>query len=309
MVENTPLEAWYRVTKSLCLPYMIWIGLHMNQCVRITPFWTGHLRTFSIVLDSVLTDSQLPKLNASFDEVDALHFQSLQCFYTQLVPFLINQDHSFLLASNLIIYGARLGHYFYLYHREVKGQPLSLFITFPGIKWHLDSRPFCHLLLYTITLNPANQGMDHSLSDFQTGIGAAVHATLDTVQLISHTRATLGDTIASLQGSNKAVIAASEVHALLSKIHDILDSVLSKWDHNMAHILTYLFNSLSSQYPEVWASQFLFLHNILDIFLLVILALMVAATGTGSPLILSWIFSVFNIYDGYQGQAKCLIEV
>ena len=50
-----------------------------------------------------------------------------------------------------------------------------------------------------IILNPANKMTDHSLFDFQTGIAAAAHATLDTEQLISHTRATHVDTIASLQ--------------------------------------------------------------------------------------------------------------
>ena len=37
-----------------------------------------------------------------------------------------------------------------------------------------------------ITLNSANRKADQSLSDFQTGVGAAAHATLDTEQLISH---------------------------------------------------------------------------------------------------------------------------
>ena len=67
---------------------------------------------------------------------------------------------------------------------------------------------------------------DYSLVDFQTGIGAASHDTLDTEQLISHTRTTLFDTIASLQDSNGGLIAASKVHEL-TKIHDILDSAVS----------------------------------------------------------------------------------
>ena len=51
-----------------------------------------------------------------------------------------------------------------------------------------------------------------NLSDFQTGIGAVAHATLDTEQLISHTRTAL---VASFQGSDGGVIATSEVHELL----------------------------------------------------------------------------------------------
>ena len=56
--------------------------------------------------------------------------------------------------------------------------------------------------------------MDQSLSDFQTGYGAT-HATLDTEQLISHTRTALVDTTASLQDSDGVVIPVQEVLELL----------------------------------------------------------------------------------------------
>ena len=39
-----------------------------------------------------------------------------------------------------------------------------------------------------ISLTSANRKADQSLSEFQTGIGAATHAALDTEQLISHLR-------------------------------------------------------------------------------------------------------------------------
>ena len=91
----------------------------------------------------------------------------------------------------------------------------------------------------SITLIPANKKTDQSLSDFQTSTGAAVHATLDTGHLISYTRVELVDTIASLQGSNGGVIAASEVNELLTRTHEILDSVsvVSKHTGNLKPIL------------------------------------------------------------------------
>ena len=49
-----------------------------------------------------------------------------------------------------------------------------------------------------ITLNPTNRKADQSLSEFQTGICAAVHATIDTGQLILQLRVALVDTISSL---------------------------------------------------------------------------------------------------------------
>ena len=78
-----------------------------------------------------------------------------------------------------------------------------------------------------ITLNLANKRSYQSLSDFQTGIGAAIHATLDTEQCICDTRTAFVDKIASLHGSDDGVIAASEVHEVLTKTHDILDSAVS----------------------------------------------------------------------------------
>ena len=45
-----------------------------------------------------------------------------------------------------------------------------------------------------ISLNSANRKVDQSLSDFQTGLGATAHATLDTEQLISHLQVALVDT-------------------------------------------------------------------------------------------------------------------
>ena len=61
---------------------------------------------------------------------------------------------------------------------------------------------------------------------------------LDSDLLISHTRTDLVYTTASVQGSDGGVIAASKAHELLTKIHDIPESAVSKQTGNMAHILT-----------------------------------------------------------------------
>ena len=79
-----------------------------------------------------------------------------------------------------------------------------------------------------ITLNSANRKADQSLSDFQTGVGATAHATLDTEQLISHLRVALVDTLSSLPDAEGGVIPVSEVCELLLKVHDILDRAVSK---------------------------------------------------------------------------------
>ena len=56
-----------------------------------------------------------------------------------------------------------------------------------------------------ITLTSANRKADQNLSDFQAGIGAPAHATLDTEQLILYFRVALVDTLSSLAISERDV--------------------------------------------------------------------------------------------------------
>ena len=79
----------------------------------------------------------------------------------------------------------------------------------------------------SITLNPANKKTDESLADFETDIGTAGHATFDTEQLISCTIAILVDTSVSLQDSDGGMVAALELHELLTNINDIVSSAVS----------------------------------------------------------------------------------
>ena len=79
----------------------------------------------------------------------------------------------------------------------------------------------------TIASTPANRKANKSLSEFQTGIGNANHATLDTEQLISQLRVALVDTIPSLPDSEGGVTPVSKVCGLLIKSHDILDNGVS----------------------------------------------------------------------------------
>ena len=61
-------------------------------------------------LDSILTDSlETLDLDTSCRSLMPLHLQSLQGFFTRLVPFLITLSHSLLLAFVLVSCGARLG--------------------------------------------------------------------------------------------------------------------------------------------------------------------------------------------------------
>ena len=136
--------------------------------------------------------------------------QSLQGFSAQLVLVLMLLNHSLLLASGLVNYGARLGHFFHLsLATRMSGSKLiCYFPSHPAEFGFQSSKPSDN-----ITLNPANMKADQSLSDFQTGIG---------------------DTISSLQYSEGGVISCSEVCELLTKIQDILETAVSKQAGNTA---------------------------------------------------------------------------
>ena len=105
-----------------------------------------------------------------------------------------------------------------------------------------------------ITLTPANRKADQSLSEFQTGTGAAALGILNMEQLISYLRVALVDAISSLLDSEGAVIPVSEVYGLVIKVHDILDNAVFKQVGNSAHILVHVFNSASRQHLEILAS-------------------------------------------------------
>ena len=66
-----------------------------------------------------------------------------------------------------------------------------------------------------ITLTSANRKADQNLSDFQTDVGVAAHATLEREQIISYLRAAHVDTLSSLPDLEGGIIPVSEVHDLL----------------------------------------------------------------------------------------------
>ena len=87
----------------------------------------------------------------------------------------------------------------------------------------------------------------------------------DTELLISCLWVAHVDTLSSLPKAEGDVIPVSEVCELLLQIHDILDRAFSKRVGNSACILAHLFNSISRQCHEVWASQFPFLNSLKEV--------------------------------------------
>ena len=185
-----------------------------------------------------------------------LHLPSLLDFSTGLVFFPIILSCSLLLAFELINCGARLGLLLPLCLWLPRCQHLNWFITFLANLQLLDFGPLTPP--DNITLKSANRKADQSLSGFQTGVGAVAHATLDMEQLISHLQVALVDTLSSVPEAEGGVMPVSEVRELLLRIHGILDKAVSKQVANSAHILAFLFNSVSRQCCVVWASQFPF---------------------------------------------------
>ena len=134
---------------------------------------------------------------------------------------------------------------------------IHCFSSHPLAFWFWSSSPPDN-----VTLNPTNMKADQSLPHFKTCIDVAAHATLDTELFISHTRTAIVTKIASLQYSEAGLIPVSKVHQLLTKIHNILDSVVFNQFGDTAHISANLFNSAFRQCSEVWASHFPFFQNL-----------------------------------------------
>ena len=135
-----------------------------------------------------------------------LHLQSLLGFFAQLVLFLILLNHSLLPALGLINCGSRLGPLLApvpLATKITASKLICYFISHAAV-FGLQSST----LSDNITLTSANGKADQSLSEFQAGICAAAHATLDTEQLISHLRVALDDTVSSLPNSERSYTCA-----------------------------------------------------------------------------------------------------
>ena len=118
---------------------------HLNQGVRIT-LLDQAFADFEHGLDYIITDSvDEPELDASFDEPDVVllnYFRILHLFST----ISDNLTCSLFLASNLIIYGARLGCYFTLPFAE-KMSVSKLICHFPVIQQYLSSRLLTHQVI------------------------------------------------------------------------------------------------------------------------------------------------------------------
>ena len=130
-------------------------------------------------LDSILTDViKTPELDASFEETDGVFHLPHQGSCPWLVPCLICLNCSLFLAfkshHKLL---CRLEYYFCLYLQQATCMHLSWSDIFSSHQaafgFQSSSSPD------NITLNCPNRKMDQSLSDFQTGIGATTHTTLD----------------------------------------------------------------------------------------------------------------------------------
>ena len=191
------------------------------------PFWIRLLLTSNKDwIPSSLISLKTPELDISLEEPDAITF-SVSSGFLHLVSTL---SDTFKLQLAPTIQAHKL-----LCQARALLAPVSLATRMPASKLicYFSSHPtsfgfWASTPPDNISLNSANRKVDQSLSDFQTGLGAAAHATLDTEQLISHLQVALVDTLSSLPEAEGDVIPVPEVCKLLLWIHGILDQAVSK---------------------------------------------------------------------------------
>ena len=135
-------------------------------------------------LDSILTDSlETPELDTSLDEPDAIT-SSVSSGFLHLVSTLSDNSKPQLAPSIR-------SHKLWCQARALLAPvPLATKMSASKLIHYISSHPAAFRFqsstpLDNITLSSANRKADQSLSDLQTGVGAAAHATLDTEQLIS----------------------------------------------------------------------------------------------------------------------------
>ena len=169
----------------------------LEQGVRIMPFWIRLLLTLNKVwIPSTLTHLIHWNWTLPWMSLMSLHLQSFLGFSAWLVPFLIILSCSLLLAFELVNYGCQARTLLApvsLATKMLASKLIDYFSSHPVAFGFWASTP-----LDNITLNSANRKADQFLSDFQTGVDAAAHATLDMEQLLSHLQVALVDTLSSL---------------------------------------------------------------------------------------------------------------
>ena len=210
-----------------------WQGVIINpfsldQGVRIMPFWIRLLLT----LNKDWTPSSLIHLRhlnwtLPWRELDAITSSSVSSGFLHSVSTLSDNSKPQLAPSICT-------HKLWCQARALLA-PVSLATKMSASKLihYFSSHPAAFGFWAStppdnISLNSANRKGDQSLSDFQTGVGAAAHSTLDTEQLISCLWVALVDTLSSLPEAEGDIIPVSEVCELLLWICGILDKAVSK---------------------------------------------------------------------------------
>ena len=230
--------------------------------MSIIPFWIRLLPTLN---KAWIPSSPIPLRHQNWTlpwmSLKSSYFQSLLGFSTWLVLFLIILNCSLLLALDFTNCGARLGLFLLLCLWIPRCWHLNWFVIYLATLQPLDSGPLLHQITSPWLLPTGKLVSCYQIFRWC----CCCSSTLDTEQLISHLTVALVDTLSSLPNSEGGFIPMSGVWKLLLKAHDILDNAVSKWVGNSALILAHLFNSVSRQCCEVWASQFPFLHSLIDV--------------------------------------------
>ena len=177
---------------------------HLNLGVRIIPFYTKELQTLNRAwIPSSLIPLRHQNWTPPLMSLMSLRHLSHQDFYIYLVLFLILPNHSLLLVLDLHKLWSQPRALLSPVYLATKVSASKLFHHFchPWTFWFWSSAPPDN-----ITVTSSNRKACQSLFNFQTGICAVAHATLNMEQLISYIRILLVDTAPSLQDSEGGVI-------------------------------------------------------------------------------------------------------
>ena len=214
-------------------------------------------------IDSILTDMiKTPELDTSLDQPDAVT-SSVSCEFLHSVSTISETSKLQLVSS--------------IRSHKLLCQARALLAPVPLATKILTSKLICYLSSHptafgfwsstppdNITLTPANRKADQSLSEFQTGIGAAAHTT------VNRSRSFLASELPLLILFPLYQILRYELYLSQKWVNYLprltfCTMLCPKSIENSAHILVHVFNSTSKQPHKVLATQFPFHHSLNDV--------------------------------------------
>ena len=105
-----------------------------------------------------------------------------------------------------------------------------------------------------LSLDKSKKAEETKLSEFQTMLGAAAHASVEAEQLVSRLCRSISNLDSILDGPPGQTVETAEVRLRLAEVKEVLDASVSHRIGNTVRILAAGFANLTNQRRDLWGS-------------------------------------------------------